>query len=82
MLQSMVTVIAPHNITDYVLPEIQAHGLGEIKFQQGFNMATSHTARETVDLLRNHFGEHLISRFATVNCPPRSCEITPLDYFL
>ena len=57
-------------LTDYVLPEIQAHGHGKLWFQQ--DGATSHTARETMNLLRNHFGEHLISRFATVNWPPRS----------
>ena len=67
-------------LTDYVLPEIQAHDLGEFWFQQ--DGATSHTAGETMDLLRNHFGEHLISRFATVNWPSRSCDITALDYFL
>ena len=50
-------------LTDYVLSEFQAHGLGELWFQQ--DGATSHTAHETMDLLRNHFGEHLISRFAT-----------------
>ena len=61
-------------LTGYALPEIQAH-----VHQDG---AKSQTARETMDLLRNHFHEHLISRFATVNWPPRSCDITPLDYFL
>ena len=67
-------------LTNYELPETQAHGLGELWFQQ--DGATSHTARETMDLLRNHFGEHLISRSATVNWPPRSYDITPLDFFL
>ncbi|GFT87035.1 transposase [Trichonephila clavipes] len=28
------------------------------------------------------FGDRLISRFGPVNCPPRSCDLTPLDYFL
>ena len=63
-----------------MLSEIQAHGLGELWFPH--DGATSHTARETMDMLRNHFGEHLISLFATVNWPPKSCDITPLDYFL
>ena len=61
-----------------MLPEIQAHGLGGLWFQQ--DGATSHTTCETMDLLRNEFGEHLFSRFATENWPPRSCDITPLDY--
>ncbi|GFU52787.1 uncharacterized protein TNCV_3061241 [Trichonephila clavipes] len=41
----------------------------------------SHTARATIDLLKDTFGERLISRFGPVNWPPRSCDLTPLDYF-
>ncbi|GFV41026.1 uncharacterized protein TNCV_2666171 [Trichonephila clavipes] len=44
--------------------------------------ATCHTARATIDLLKDTFGDHLISRFGPVNGPPRSCDLTPLDYFL
>ncbi|GFU93114.1 hypothetical protein TNCV_206591 [Trichonephila clavipes] len=36
----------------------------------------------TIDLLKNTFGDRLISRFGPVNWPPRSCDLTPLDYFL
>ncbi|GFV52644.1 uncharacterized protein TNCV_2873151 [Trichonephila clavipes] len=39
-------------------------------------------ARATIDLLKDTFGDRLISRFGPVNCPPRSCDLTPLDYFL
>ncbi|GFT55553.1 DUF4817 domain-containing protein [Trichonephila clavipes] len=49
-------------------------------FQQ--DGATCHTARATIDLLKNTFGDRLISRFGPVNWPPRSCDLTPLDYFL
>ncbi|GFV43528.1 putative DD41D transposase [Trichonephila clavipes] len=42
----------------------------------------SHTARVTIDLLKDTFGDRLISRFGPVNWPPRSCDLTPLDYFL
>ncbi|GFW28953.1 uncharacterized protein TNCV_202761 [Trichonephila clavipes] len=28
------------------------------------------------------FGDRLISRFGPVSWPPRSCDLTPLDYFL
>ncbi|GFX43122.1 hypothetical protein TNCV_2711661 [Trichonephila clavipes] len=41
-----------------------------------------HTARATIDLLKDTFGDRLISRFGPVNWPPRSCDLTPLDYFL
>ena len=35
-----------------------------------------------MDLLRGEFGEHFISRSGPVNWPPRSYDLTPLDYFL
>ncbi|GFT60090.1 uncharacterized protein TNCV_2687581 [Trichonephila clavipes] len=41
-----------------------------------------HTARATIDLLKDMFGDRLFSRFGPVNWPPRSCNLTPLDYFL
>ncbi|GFY04745.1 uncharacterized protein TNCV_419991 [Trichonephila clavipes] len=52
----------------------------ELWFQQVG--ATCHTARATIDLLKDTFGDRLISRFGPVNWPPRSCDLTPLDYFL
>ncbi|GFW07754.1 putative DD41D transposase [Trichonephila clavipes] len=52
----------------------------ELWFQQ--DGATCHTARATIDLLKDTFGDRLISRFGPVNWPPRSCGSTPLDYFL
>ncbi|GFU58201.1 putative transposable element [Trichonephila clavipes] len=36
----------------------------------------------TIDLLKDTFGDRLISRFGPVNWPPKSCDLTPLDYFL
>ncbi|GFT28466.1 hypothetical protein TNCV_428801 [Trichonephila clavipes] len=46
-------------------------------------MAGSSTGgRATIDLLKDTFGDHLISCFGPVNWPPRSCDLTPLDYFL
>ena len=35
-----------------------------------------------MDLLRGEFGEHLISRSGSVNWPPKSYSLMPLDYFL
>ncbi|GFT19836.1 DUF4817 domain-containing protein [Trichonephila clavipes] len=46
------------------------------------SLVTFHTARATIDLLKDTFGDRLISRFGPVNWPPRSCDLTPLDYFL
>ncbi|GFV65646.1 DUF4817 domain-containing protein [Trichonephila clavipes] len=39
-------------------------------------------AHATIDLLKDTFGDRLISRFGPVNWPPRFCDLTPLDYFL
>ncbi|GFW89254.1 uncharacterized protein TNCV_4934221 [Trichonephila clavipes] len=44
--------------------------------------AACHTARATSDLFKDTFGDRLISGFEPVNWPPRSCDLTPLDYFL
>ncbi|GFU19496.1 transposable element Tcb2 transposase [Trichonephila clavipes] len=78
-----------HNVTDNgdryramitFIPELNNHDVQELWFQQ--DGATCHTARTTIDLLKDTFGDHLISRFGPVNWPPRSCDLTPLDYFL
>ncbi|GFV71358.1 uncharacterized protein TNCV_3133491 [Trichonephila clavipes] len=53
---------------------------GELWLQQ--DGATCHTARAIIDLLKDTLGDHLISHFGPVNWPPRSCDLTPLDYFL
>ncbi|GFX88994.1 putative DD41D transposase [Trichonephila clavipes] len=67
-------------ITNLFIPELNNHDFQELWFQQ--DGATCHTARATIDLLKDTFGERLISRFGPVNGPPRSCDLTPLDYFL
>ncbi|GFW61064.1 histone-lysine N-methyltransferase SETMAR [Trichonephila clavipes] len=36
----------------------------------------------TLQSMKDTFGDRLISRFVPVNWPPRSCDFTPLDYFL
>ncbi|GFY10386.1 hypothetical protein TNCV_2630631 [Trichonephila clavipes] len=49
----------------------------------GSNKTAQHvTDRATIHLLKDTFGDRLISRFGPVNCLPRSCDLTPLDYFL
>ncbi|GFV92774.1 uncharacterized protein TNCV_1376241 [Trichonephila clavipes] len=63
-------------ITNFFIPELNNHDVQELWFQQ--DGATCHTARATIDLLKDTFGDHLISRFGPVNWPPRSCDLTPL----
>ncbi|GFY15389.1 DUF4817 domain-containing protein [Trichonephila clavipes] len=67
-------------ITNFFIPELNNHDVQELWFQQ--DGTTCHTARATIDLLKDIFGDRLISRFGPVNWPPRSYDLTPLDYFL
>ncbi|GFU50547.1 putative LOC100569746 [Trichonephila clavipes] len=67
-------------IINFFIPELNNHDVQELWFQQ--DGATCHTARATIDLLKDTFGDRLISRFGPVNWPPRSCDLTQLDYFL
>ncbi|GFW50995.1 DUF4817 domain-containing protein [Trichonephila clavipes] len=67
-------------ITNFFIPELNNHDVQELWFQQ--DGATCHTARATIDLLKDTFGDRLISRFGPVNWSSRSCDLTPLDYFL
>ncbi|GFX98464.1 transposable element Tc3 transposase [Trichonephila clavipes] len=67
-------------ITNCFIPELNNHDVQELWFQQ--DGATCHTARATIGLLKDTFGDRLISRIGPVNWPPRSCHLTPLYYFL
>ncbi|GFS77030.1 transposase [Trichonephila clavipes] len=67
-------------ITNFFIPELNNHDVQELWFQQ--DGATCHTARATIDLLKDTFGDRLISRFGPVNWPPRSCDLTPLLFFV
>ena len=49
-------------------------------FQQ--DGTTWHTAEDTLDVLRPAFEDRIISHRADVVWPPRSCALTPLDYYL
>ncbi|GFX56991.1 putative DD41D transposase [Trichonephila clavipes] len=59
-------------ITNFFIPELNNHDVQELWFQQ--DGATCHTARATIDLLKDTFGDRLISRFGPENWPPRSCD--------
>ncbi|GFU70875.1 uncharacterized protein TNCV_1005551 [Trichonephila clavipes] len=67
-------------ITNFCIPELNDQDVQELWFQQ--DGATCHTARATISLLKDTFGDRLISRFGPVNWPTRSCDLTPLDFFL
>ncbi|GFV92354.1 transposable element Tc3 transposase [Trichonephila clavipes] len=50
----------------------------------GSNKTAQHVTQlvPPIELLKDTFGDRLISRFGPVNWSPRSCDLTPLDYFL
>jgi len=48
-------------------------------FQQ--DGATCHTPHATMDILHKRFEGMVISRGGNVNWPPRSCDLTPLNFF-
>ncbi|GFV57461.1 uncharacterized protein TNCV_1609061 [Trichonephila clavipes] len=52
-------------ITNCFIPELNNHDVQDLWFQQ--DGATCHTARATIDLLKDTFGDCLISRFGPVN---------------
>ncbi|GFV29937.1 uncharacterized protein TNCV_657671 [Trichonephila clavipes] len=67
-------------ITNFFIPELNNHDVQELWFQQ--DGTSCHTARATIDLLKDTFGDRLISRFGPMNWPPRYCDLTLLDYLL
>ncbi|XP_012059065.1 PREDICTED: uncharacterized protein LOC105622255 [Atta cephalotes] len=66
-------------LNEFLLPKFEEEDTDDIWFQQ--DGAPCHTAN-AIDLLRTVFENRIISRNADVNWPPRSCDLTPLDYFL
>lgn len=66
-------------LREFLWPELETIDIENMWFQQ--NGATCHTANATLDLLREKFGNRILSS-GSVNWPPRSCDLTPLDFFL
>ena len=67
-------------LQEYLFHEMEDMNTENIWFQQ--DGATAYTARETIDMLRTHFPNRVISRFGDVPWPPRSPDLSPLDFFL
>jgi len=65
-------------LNEFLLPKFEEEDTDDIWFQQ--DGAPCHIANATVDLLRTVFENRTINRNADVNWP-RSCDLTPLDYF-
>ncbi|CAK9801727.1 Transposable element Tc3 transposase [Anthophora quadrimaculata] len=67
-------------ITDFLWPQLDDLDLDDMWFQQ--DGATCHTSGVTLELLQEKFPGRVISRRSDVEWPPRSCDLTPLDFFL
>ncbi|CAK9833776.1 hypothetical protein ANTRET_LOCUS10409 [Anthophora retusa] len=44
--------------------------------------ATSHTARDTIEMLKEIFPGRIVLRNSDIDWPPRSPDLTPPDFFL
>ena len=67
-------------INEFLWPELEDMEVDDVYFQQ--NGATCHTSSETIGLLFENVPGRVISRNGDCNWPPRSCDLTPLDFFL
>ena len=67
-------------LNEFFFTKIKEEDIGNIWFQQ--DGATCHTAETTHEILRLVFEDRIINRKADIVWPPRSCELTPLDYNL
>ena len=66
-------------LNEFLFQKIEEDDM-DIWFQQ--DGASFHTANVTIDLLCTVFENRIISRNSDVIFPPRSCDLTPLNYFL
>ena len=67
-------------LNEFLFKIIEEEDIGYIWFQQAGAMC--HTAKATLDVLRPVFEDRIISRRAAVVWKPRSCNLTPLNYYL
>ena len=67
-------------LNELLFTKIEEEDIGNIWFQQ--DVARCHTAEATLDVLRPVFENRIISSGTDVVWPPRSCDLTPLDYYL
>ena len=65
---------------EFLWPQLDGMDMEDMWFQQ--DGATCHTVRKTTELLRENFRGPVISRNGDQNWPPRSCDLTPCEFFL
>ena len=67
-------------LNEFLFTKIKEKDIGNIWFQQ--DGATCHSVEATLDVLRPVFEDRIISRRADVVWQARSCNLSPLDYYL
>jgi transposase len=67
-------------ISTQLWPKLEDTEIDNLWFQQ--DGATCHTARQTLALLHEKFPQRVISLHGDQEWPPRSCDLTPCDFFL
>ena len=67
-------------LNEFLFTKIEEEDIVNIWFQQ--DGSTCLKAKAIFDVLRPVFEDRIISRRADVVWPPRSCDLTPLDYYL
>ena len=67
-------------LKEFLFTKVEEEDIDNIWFQQ--DGATCHTAEATLDVLHSVFEDRIIRRRTDVVWPPRSCDLTPLDYYL
>ena len=69
-----------HMLEKFLGPEFAPHPVTEEKFFQQ-DGATSHTARDSVAVVRNLFPNHVISIYGDITWPARSPNLSACDFF-
>ena len=67
-------------LNEFLFTKIEEEDIANIWFQQ--DGSTCHTTETALDVLRTVSEDRIISRRADVVWPPRSCDLTTLDYYL
>ena len=67
-------------LNEFLLTKTEEEDIGHIWVQQDGD--TCHTAEAILDVLRSVLEDRIISHRVDVVWPPRSCDLTPLDYYL
>ena len=77
-LRSMASVTVPRS-TNFCFQTLKRMTWTTFGFNRTAQLAI---ANVTIELLGTVFENRIISRNSDVNWPPRSCDLSPLDYFL